>query len=59
MGRVRRYKKVKAIDPFAKRVNKRDLDTIHDEPPQLFAERRSKLKYHQKFFYYRDIFRIS
>jgi hypothetical protein len=32
MGRVRRYKKIKSIDPFAKK-KKAEIDTIYDEPP--------------------------
>jgi hypothetical protein len=38
MGRVRRYKKIKSIDPFAKK-QKAELDTVHDEPPQDFQDR--------------------
>jgi hypothetical protein len=38
MGRVRRYKKLKAVDPAAKRRNFVD-DTIHDEPPEVFNAR--------------------
>jgi hypothetical protein len=38
MGRVRRYKKIKAIDPFAKK-GKVEIDTIHDEPPDMHKER--------------------
>lgn len=38
MGRVRRYKKYKAIDPFSKRGG-RGLDaagsSAHDEPPDI------------------------
>jgi hypothetical protein len=41
MGRVRRYKKIKAIDPFAKK-QKAELDTVHDEPPQDFQDRGEK-----------------
>ena len=38
MGRVRRYKKYKAVDPFSKR-QKAETDTVHDEPPDLFEDR--------------------
>lgn len=38
MGRVRRYKKFKACDPFSKR-GKTEVDTIHDEPPSQFEQR--------------------
>ena len=38
MGRVKRYKKFKACDPFAKRT-KAEVDTVHDEPPELFEQR--------------------
>ena len=38
MGRVRRYKKFKACDPFSKR-NGTKIDTVHDEPPEMFEER--------------------
>ena len=38
MGRVRRYKKYKAVDPFArKKASAADLE--HDDPPELHAER--------------------
>ena len=38
MGRVRSYKKIKACDPFAKR-SKREVDTVHDEPPEIYEEK--------------------
>ena len=38
MGRVRRYKKIKAIDPYAKK-QKAEIDTVHDEPPEEYQER--------------------
>jgi hypothetical protein len=38
MGRVRRYKKFKAADPFSKRT-KVVTDTVHDEPPESFNKR--------------------
>jgi hypothetical protein len=38
MGRVRRYKKFKACDPFSKRKIT-EVDNVHDEPPNLFEER--------------------
>lgn len=41
MGRVRRYKKFKAIDPFAK-AKKAEVDLVHDEPPDVHDERGSK-----------------
>jgi len=41
MGRVRRYKKCKAIDPFAKK-RKAEVDVLHDEPPSVFNERRGQ-----------------
>jgi len=37
MGRVRRYKKFKSCDPFAKQGPK-VVDTIHDEPIDIFEE---------------------
>ena len=44
MGRVKRYKKIKACDPFANRKNQvKVIDLIHDEPPENF-EKRSKRK---------------
>lgn len=42
MGRVRRYKKFKACDPFSKKSSA-PIDTVHDEPPEMF-EQRSKRK---------------
>jgi len=41
MGRVRSYKKIKACDPFSKR-GKKEADTVHDEPPDLYEERVKK-----------------
>jgi len=38
MGRVRSYKKIKACDPFSKK-GKREVDLVHDEPPDVFEER--------------------
>lgn len=38
MGRVRRYKKFKAVDPFAK-GHRTETDLVHDEPPDLHDER--------------------
>ena len=48
MGRVKRYKKFKACDPFAKR-GKVVIDTTHDEPPELFEERKSGKKRKERF----------
>lgn len=33
MGRVSRYKKIKACDPFAKKSSHVKVDTTHDLPP--------------------------
>lgn len=41
MGRVRKYKKIKAIDPFAKK-QKAKVENFFDEPPTLFQERQRK-----------------
>lgn len=38
MGRVKRYKKVKACDPFAKNHGNH-VNTTHDEPPNVFEEK--------------------
>jgi len=38
MGRVRRYKKFKACDPFSKKSSA-PIDTVHDEPPEMFEQR--------------------
>lgn len=38
MGRVRKYKKIKACDPFAKR-KKAEVDVVHDEPPEIFENK--------------------
>ena len=40
MGRVRRYKKIKAADPFAKSNRKAEIDTTYDEPPDKFYDRK-------------------
>jgi hypothetical protein len=45
MGRVRKYKKIKAIDPFSKRGK----DTVgkwssYDEPPSLYNDKKKKKK---------------
>mmetsp|Transcript_23819 Transcript_23819/g.21677 ORF Transcript_23819/g.21677 Transcript_23819/m.21677 type:complete len:268 (-) Transcript_23819:82-885(-) len=46
MGRVKRYKKIKACDPFAKRSNTvKAIDYKHDQPPEKYekkAKRREK-----------------
>ena len=44
MGRVRRYKKIKSCDPFAKKKawNGSTEASKHDEPPAMFVERRNK-----------------
>lgn len=39
MGRVKRYKKVKACDPFSKQFNRREFDDVHDEPPDVFEDK--------------------
>jgi hypothetical protein len=44
MGRVRRYKKVKSCDPFSKNFNRREIDTIHDEPPNIFDDKIERLE---------------
>lgn len=43
MGRVRRYKKIKSIDPFSKK-KKEEIDTIHDEPPTSSTSSNEKKK---------------
>ncbi len=50
MGRVRRYKKIKAIDPFSK-ARPKAVDTIHDEPPEIFEEasRKAELRLLRRF----------
>lgn len=47
MGRVRRYKKYKAADPFSKQ-KKTVTDTVHDEPPDVFDERGTSSIFHLK-----------
>jgi hypothetical protein len=44
MGRVRRYKKYKAIDPFAKGHTRAESDLVHDEPPSVHDDRGRKRK---------------
>jgi hypothetical protein len=39
MGRVKKYKKFKACDPFSKQFNRREIDNIHDEPPSTFEDK--------------------
>jgi len=41
MGRVRKYKKLKAVDPASKRLSS-VVDTTRDEPPELHTERVKK-----------------
>ena len=40
MGRVRKYKKIKAIDPFSNK--KRSVDLKHDDPPDLFDDKKRR-----------------
>lgn len=42
MGRVRKYKKFKACDPFSKK-GRAEVDTIHDEPPDIHEEKCNEL----------------
>lgn len=42
MGRVKRYKKFKACDPFSKQFNRREFDDVHDEPPNLFEDKQER-----------------
>ena len=45
MGRVRKYKKLKACDPFANRgKGGREGASEHDEPPELFEAREQKAR---------------
>ena len=46
MGRVRRYKKFKSCDPYAKKSNSSSSNSNHDydEPPDLFDERKQQWK---------------
>jgi hypothetical protein len=40
MGRVRRYKKVKNVDPFSKQRKRDGTDVAQrDDPPDLFEEK--------------------
>ena len=54
MGRVRRYKKYKAVDPFAK-GHRSETDLVHDEPPDLHDERGMGL-IADVFWFYNNIF---
>jgi len=47
MGRVRRYKKFKSCDPFAKQGPK-VVDTIHDEPVDVFEEQERRAEKRQR-----------
>jgi hypothetical protein len=38
MGRVRRYKKYKACDPYAKK-QKSEIDLVHDQPPEIHEQK--------------------
>jgi hypothetical protein len=45
MGRVRRYKKFKSCDPYAKKSNiNSNNNNDYDEPPDLFDERKQQWK---------------
>ena len=37
MGRVRKYKKIKAIDPYSKRRSETNI--TYDEPPEIYEKR--------------------
>ena len=51
MGRVRKYKKIKACDPFSQRKKSNVNDVKYDEPPDLYDERvRRDHKKHQRPF---------
>ena len=41
MGRVRKYKKIKAIDPFSNK-KRSGIDVKHDDPPDLFDEKKKR-----------------
>lgn len=43
MGRVKRYKKFKACDPFSKQFNRREIDNVHDEPPNIFDDKTERI----------------
>ena len=45
MGRVRRYKKYKSVDPFAK-GQRSETDLVHDEPPDLHEDRGDTVIFH-------------
>ena len=47
MGRVRRYKKFKSCDPFAKNGPK-VADTVHDEPVDMFEEQERRAEKRQR-----------
>lgn len=44
MGRVKRYKKFKACDPFSKQFNRREIDNVHDEPPNIFDDKLERIE---------------
>ena len=41
MGRVRKYKKIKAIDPFSNK-KRSGIDVKHDDPPDLFDDKKRR-----------------
>ncbi len=43
MGRVRRYKKIKSCDPYAKKT-KSVIDVVHDEDPEVFESKGRGIK---------------
>lgn len=58
MGRVSRYKKIKACDPFAKKRNISTIDIHHDDPPEEFQSRGMYLYYLNALFDYMNAFYI-
>ena len=42
MGRVSRYKKIKACDPFAKKRSSNAVDMKHDLPPDEMNDKRGE-----------------
>lgn len=53
MGRVKRYRKIKACDPFAKRQTK-EVDTVHDQAPDLHEARGSKHLANYRIYIYSE-----
>lgn len=58
MGRVKRYKKYKACDPFSSQSNRREVDNFHDEPPTTFEDKQERIHKKQKRLENNEMYQI-